>query len=121
MKASFFNNFIISITISIVFSCFDPFLHRKYLIIISSIEHLTSDVLDEAVSMVFGKIQPRIVVMTTPNADFNILFPGFSGVRHWDHKFEWTQKEFQEWWVLRLIKGHFLSILNIVLSDSRKQ
>ena len=62
-----------------------------------SIEHLTPDVLAAAVVNVFGNIKPRAVVMTTPNAEFNVLFPGFSGFRHWDHKFEWTRDEFQQW------------------------
>ena len=36
--------------------------------------------------------------MTTPNSEFNIVFgPDFSGFRHWDHKFEWTRKEFEDW------------------------
>ncbi|WAR31944.1 HENMT-like protein [Mya arenaria] len=50
------------------------------------IEHLVSDVLSAAVTMVFGQLQPRVVVVTTPNSDFNVLFPNFSGFRHWDHK-----------------------------------
>ena len=53
--------------------------------------------LDAAVLMVFGKMKPELVVMTTPNAEFNVLFPGCSGFRHWDHKFEWTRTEFQSW------------------------
>ncbi|XP_052789828.1 small RNA 2'-O-methyltransferase-like isoform X2 [Mya arenaria] len=61
------------------------------------IEHLVSDVLSAAVTMVFGQLQPRVVVVTTPNSDFNVLFPNFSGFRHWDHKFEWSQEEFKEW------------------------
>lgn len=61
------------------------------------IEHLVPDVLAAAVVNVFGNINPRAVVLTTPNADFNVLFPNFSGFRHWDHKFEWTRTEFQQW------------------------
>ncbi len=37
--------------------------------------------------------------MTTPNAEFNVLFPGFKGFRHPDHKFEWSRAEFQDWYV----------------------
>lgn len=40
--------------------------------------------------------------MTTPNFEFNVLFPDFKqGVRkfrHPDHKFEWTRAEFEAWW-----------------------
>lgn len=41
-----------------------------------------------------------MVVFTTPNFEFNVLFgaPIFpNGFRHDDHKFEWTRLEFQEW------------------------
>lgn len=61
------------------------------------IEHLQPDVLSAAMENVFGRLQPKVVVITTPNADFNVLFPNFSGIRHWDHKFEWSRQEFQNW------------------------
>ena len=47
---------------------------------------------------VFGFIKPKLAVFTTPNQEFNILFPDFEGpFRHWDHKFEWTRSEFEDW------------------------
>ncbi|KAK7504473.1 hypothetical protein BaRGS_00004339 [Batillaria attramentaria] len=61
------------------------------------IEHLEADVLKAVTENVFGRLRPGLVVITTPNAEFNAVFPGFSGFRHWDHKFEWTRQEFQNW------------------------
>uniref|UniRef100_UPI00358E2A82 small RNA 2'-O-methyltransferase-like n=2 Tax=Myxine glutinosa TaxID=7769 RepID=UPI00358E2A82 len=61
------------------------------------IEHLDSDVLHELPGMLFGHMAPHIVIVTTPNADFNELIPGLVGFRHWDHRFEWTRREFQNW------------------------
>ena len=61
------------------------------------------------VSTLFGKLCPRAVLITTPNCEFNIVFQDFESqtsleadsttpkFRHWDHKFEWTRAEFQEW------------------------
>ncbi|KAH7971199.1 hypothetical protein HPB49_020170 [Dermacentor silvarum] len=46
---------------------------------------------------IFGFIQPKIAVITTPNRDFNVVFPELQGMRHWDHKFEWSRTEFEEW------------------------
>ena len=47
---------------------------------------------------VFGHMRPKIAVITTPNSEFNVLFPHFAGpFRHWDHKFEFTRQEFQDW------------------------
>lgn len=38
------------------------------------------------------------MILTTPNGEFNVLFDLKPGAfRHWDHKFEWTRSEFQDW------------------------
>lgn len=54
--------------------------------------------LDKVPPAIFGYLCPRVVVMTTPNAEYNVLFPNFSGFRHHDHKFEWTRKQFRMWY-----------------------
>ena len=64
----------------------------------SRIEHLVPPVLEMVPSVLFGKLSPRVVVVTTPNAEFNVLFTDLTGFRHWDHKFEWTRKQFENWW-----------------------
>ncbi|XP_072038531.1 small RNA 2'-O-methyltransferase-like [Amphiura filiformis] len=62
------------------------------------IEHLEDDILQKAPYVIFGFLKPAVVVITTPNKDFNVLFPDMeTKFRHWDHKFEWTRQEFQEW------------------------
>ncbi|KAL5012431.1 hypothetical protein ScPMuIL_010982 [Solemya velum] len=61
------------------------------------IEHLFPEDLEGVRNMVFGQFQPRVVVITTPNSEYNVLFTDFSGMRHSDHKFEWTRQEFQNW------------------------
>lgn len=66
-------------------------------ICIELIEHLYPDTLTNFPYNVFGYIRPLLVVITTPNAEFNTLFPNFSGFRHPDHKFEWTRQQFQDW------------------------
>nr|XP_003699897.1 PREDICTED: uncharacterized protein LOC100881302 [Megachile rotundata] len=66
-------------------------------ICIELIEHLYPDTLEELPYNIFGFIKPKLAIITTPNADFNVLFPNFSGFRHPDHKFEWTRQQFQDW------------------------
>ena len=61
------------------------------------IEHLEPDVLERVRGSIFSSLKPKLVVMTTPNCEYNVLFPNFSGMRHWDHKFEWNRQEFEEW------------------------
>lgn len=67
---------------------------------IELIEHMTEPVLKLLVENIFGFIRPKVVIISTPNAEFNVLFTGLnetSKLRHWDHKFEWTRQQFQEW------------------------
>lgn len=67
------------------------------------IEHVYPDVLDSFLGITLGIYQPEIMIVTTPNAEYNINFLGLkygtkeSEFRHDDHKFEWTRKEFETW------------------------
>ncbi|KAM9358404.1 small RNA 2'-O-methyltransferase [Symphorus nematophorus] len=64
---------------------------------IELIEHLTLADVEHFSEVVFGYMTPVAVIVSTPNAEFNPLFPGLEGFRHSDHKFEWTRAEFQSW------------------------
>ncbi|KAF9924568.1 Small RNA 2'-O-methyltransferase [Linnemannia zychae] len=67
------------------------------------VEHLDPPVLEKFWSVVLGVLKPRIVIVSTPNAEFNIYFPQLnygtprSVFRNDDHRFEWTRQEFQDW------------------------
>lgn len=64
---------------------------------IELIEHLTLADLGDFSDVVFGYMIPVVVIISTPNAEFNTLLPGLTGFRHPDHKFEWTRAQFQSW------------------------
>lgn len=64
---------------------------------IELIEHLYNETLIDVPANIFGFIKPLVAIITTPNADFNVLFTPMKGFRHPDHKFEWSRKEFEEW------------------------
>ncbi|XP_033233892.1 small RNA 2'-O-methyltransferase [Drosophila pseudoobscura] len=66
------------------------------------IEHVYEDVLTKIPLNVFGFMQPKIAIFSTPNSDYNVIFTRFNpllpnGFRHEDHKFEWTREEFKSW------------------------
>ncbi|RMC08416.1 hypothetical protein DUI87_14660 [Hirundo rustica rustica] len=61
------------------------------------IEHLEESELKKFPEVVFGFMAPSIVVISTPNSEFNPLFPRAMLYRHPDHKFEWSQAQFQSW------------------------
>ena len=70
---------------------------------IELIEHLMLKDVPKIGETVFGFYQPQYVIVTTPNSDFNQHFVNLSNdwkvgqFRDDDHKYEWTQKEFQTW------------------------
>ena len=63
------------------------------------IEHIDCLRLDAFEETVFGIGKPETAIITTPNAEYNVLFDGLpaGAFRHRDHRFEWTRSEFQEW------------------------
>jgi 3' terminal RNA ribose 2'-O-methyltransferase Hen1 len=67
--------------------------------LIEVIEHLDPDRLPLLERVLFGEARPRSVVVTTPNADYNQLFPNLAAgdFRHPDHRFEWTRAQFRMW------------------------
>lgn len=67
--------------------------------VIEVIEHLDAPRLAAFERVLFEFARPRVVVLTTPNREYNVKFPGLPAgkFRHRDHRFEWTRKEFQEW------------------------
>ncbi|XP_068445610.1 small RNA 2'-O-methyltransferase isoform X2 [Clinocottus analis] len=64
---------------------------------IELIEHLTLADVDRFSEVVFGYMAPVAVIVSTPNYEFNHLFPERTGYRHHDHKFEWSRAEFKSW------------------------
>ncbi len=66
--------------------------------VIEVIEHLDPDRLAAFEQVLFGQTQPKMVIVTTPNVEYNVLYPMPAGTfRHQDHRFEWTRQQFKEW------------------------
>jgi 3' terminal RNA ribose 2'-O-methyltransferase Hen1 len=63
------------------------------------IEHVDPPRLPALEYAVFAAARPRAVVVTTPNAEYNVRWESLPAgqVRHGDHRFEWTRTEFREW------------------------
>lgn len=68
-------------------------------VLMEVLEHLDPLDVDRVVDAIFGDARPRSVLVTTPNAEHTARFPGLGqmGMRHPDHKFEWTRSEFARW------------------------
>ena len=67
--------------------------------LIEVIEHLDRDRLTALERVVFEFAQPKLVIVTTPNIEYNVRFESLTPgrLRHKDHRFEWTRQEFKDW------------------------
>lgn len=67
--------------------------------VVEVIEHLDPPRLTAFERTVFGFARPGTVVVTTPNAEYNVRFARLPAgrFRHADHRFEWTRSEFEAW------------------------
>jgi 3' terminal RNA ribose 2'-O-methyltransferase Hen1 len=67
--------------------------------VVEVIEHLDLPRLAAFERVVFQFAQPKLVVITTPNAEYNVKWESLPAgkFRHRDHRFEWTRVEFHNW------------------------
>jgi 3' terminal RNA ribose 2'-O-methyltransferase Hen1 len=67
--------------------------------VVEVVEHIEPSRLGAFERALFESARPATVVLTTPNREYNELFPGMpaGSLRHRDHKFEWSRAEFQDW------------------------
>jgi 3' terminal RNA ribose 2'-O-methyltransferase Hen1 len=67
--------------------------------VVEVIEHLDPPRLAAFERVVFEFARPGTVIVTTPNAEFNVRWESLPAgrFRHRDHRFEWTRAQFQEW------------------------
>ena len=67
--------------------------------LVEVIEHIDPARLVALRRNLFGDARPTLVIITTPNADYNAMYESLTAgeYRHDDHRFEWTRAEFAQW------------------------
>lgn len=67
--------------------------------VVEVIEHLDPPRLAAFERVLFEFARPRVVVVTTPNVEYNVRFESLPAgkFRHKDHRFEWNREQFQAW------------------------
>jgi len=67
--------------------------------VIEVVEHLDPPRLAAFERVVFEFARPPMVVVTTPNREYNVVWENLrtGQLRHADHRFEWTRSEFATW------------------------
>ena len=68
-------------------------------LLVEVVEHVDPARLGALADAVCGHASPAAVVVTTPNCEHNVNYPHLhaGGMRHRDHRFEWTRDEFAAW------------------------
>lgn len=67
--------------------------------LVEVIEHFDPARLAAAEQNVFGSARPVTLIVTTPNAEYNVMWESLPAgeFRHPDHRFEWNRVEFASW------------------------
>lgn len=67
--------------------------------VVEVIEHLDAPRLAAFERVLFEFASPQQVILTTPNAEYNVKFETLPAgqFRHRDHRFEWTRTQFAKW------------------------
>ncbi len=87
--------------------------------LVEVIEHIDEERLDAVRTVLFTRLKPRRVVITTPNVEYNVRFAALPAhdTRHADHRFEWTRARFQEWCEGAATHGYAVRFVDIGPSD----
>ncbi len=87
-------------------------------VLMEVIEHIDPPRLPAVERVVFGHAAPRVVVVTTPNAEHNVRYEGLApgAMRHSDHRFEWTRAEFRAW-AGRVAEAHGYRVRHVPVGD----
>lgn len=77
----------------------DRLTNHDLALLMEVIEHLDLGRLSALETTVFAHARPRRVLLTTPNAEYNMVWKSLpaGAFRHSDHRFEWTRAELQTW------------------------
>jgi 3' terminal RNA ribose 2'-O-methyltransferase Hen1 len=67
--------------------------------VVEVIEHLDPPRLSAFERVLFEHARPSVVVVTTPNAEYNVKWERLPAgqFRHRDHRFEWNRSQFRSW------------------------
>ncbi|MFE5704978.1 3' terminal RNA ribose 2'-O-methyltransferase Hen1 [Rhodococcus koreensis] len=66
-------------------------------VLMEVVEHIDPPRLTALEQVIFGTARPGHVIVTTPNSEYNVRYPELEGMRHRDHRFEWSRAEFRSW------------------------
>jgi 3' terminal RNA ribose 2'-O-methyltransferase Hen1 len=87
-------------------------------VLMEVIEHVDPERLGALERAVFGYAAPGTVIVTTPNAEYNVRFESLpaGAMRHRDHRFEWTRAQLRSW-AERVASGYGYTVRYLPVGD----
>ncbi|MEH7307231.1 3' terminal RNA ribose 2'-O-methyltransferase Hen1 [Neobacillus drentensis] len=67
---------------------------KDIMILCEVIEHIDDYRLEGIFETIFKDYRPEVLIITTPNQEYNVVYEMNEELRHHDHRFEWTRAEF---------------------------
>ncbi|MFJ7935894.1 methyltransferase domain-containing protein [Sporosarcina sp. NPDC096371] len=80
---------------------------KDVLILCEVIEHIDEERLPKVMKLLLDDYKPRVLIITTPNREYNAVYDMPDAKRHSDHRFEWTRSEFEHWCGERNQSGNY--------------
>ncbi len=71
--------------------------NKDVIVLCEVIEHIDEERLPKIMSTILNEYQPKALIITTPNREYNQVYEMETEHRHDDHRFEWNREEFQLW------------------------
>ena len=87
--------------------------NKDIMILCEVIEHIDAYRLPKMMDTILNEYQPKVLIITTPNQEYNAVYNLGEQIRHHDHRFEWTREEFQTWCVDRNNGNYELAFIGI--------
>lgn len=81
--------------------------NKDVIILCEVIEHIDECRLPKVMDTILHDYQPKALIITTPNREYNEVYDMDDSLRHNDHRFEWTRAEFHQWCTSRNHGGHY--------------
>ena len=70
-------------------------INKDVMILCEVIEHIDEYRLAKVFDTIFKDYRPEVLIVTTPNQEYNVVYDMNEKMRHHDHRFEWTRGEFR--------------------------
>jgi len=80
---------------------------KDVMILCEVIEHIDEYRLPKVLDTILHEYQPGVLIITTPNREYNDVYDMDEHFRHNDHRFEWSRAEFRQWCSERNHRGFY--------------